>query len=65
MFFLDFEDKLENLNNEKEILIKSSKLKNIDISSKIKSIEGKEHPSILTMTYWHYNQFFTGKPVNN
>ena len=42
MFFLDFEDKLENLNTEKEILIKSSKVKNIDISSKIKTIEGKE-----------------------
>ena len=42
MFFLDFEDKLENLNTEKEILIKSSKVKNIDISSKIKTIESKE-----------------------
>ena len=42
MFFLDFEDKLENLNTEKEILIKSSKFKNIDISSKIKTIESKE-----------------------
>ena len=42
MFFLDFEDKLENLNTEKEILIKSSKVKNIDFSSKIKTIESKE-----------------------
>ena len=42
MFFLDFEDKLENLNTEKELLIKSAKSKNIDISSKIKTIEAKE-----------------------
>ena len=42
MFYLDFEEKLEKLENEKKSLQKISKESGIDISSKILSIEKKE-----------------------
>ena len=42
MFYLDFEEKLEKLENEKKSLQKASEESGIDISSKILSIEKKE-----------------------
>ncbi len=42
MFYLDFEEKLEKLENEKKSLQKLSEESGIDISSKILSIEEKE-----------------------
>ncbi len=42
MFYLDFEEKLEKLENEKKSLQKASEQSGIDISSKILSIEKKE-----------------------
>ena len=42
MFFLDFEEKLENLDIEKKSLIRASQESGIDINSKLKSIEEKE-----------------------
>ena len=42
MFYLDFEEKLENLESEKKSLQKASEESGIDITSKILSIEEKE-----------------------
>jgi len=42
MFYLDFEEKLEKLQNEKKSLQKASEESGIDITSKILSIEEKE-----------------------
>ena len=42
MFYLDFEEKLEKLDNEKKSLQKASEESGIDISSKILSIEKKK-----------------------
>jgi len=42
MFFLDFEEKLENLDIEKKSLIRASQESGIDINSKLKLIEEKE-----------------------
>jgi len=42
MFYLDFEEKLEKLENEKKSLQKASEESGIDITSKILSIEEKE-----------------------
>ena len=42
MFYLDFEEKLEKLENEKKSLQKASEESGIDITSKILSIEKKE-----------------------
>ena len=42
MFYLDFEEKLEVLENEKNSLLRLSKESGVDISAKIKSIEEKE-----------------------
>jgi acetyl-CoA carboxylase carboxyl transferase subunit alpha len=42
MFYLDFEEKLENLESEKKSLQKASEESGIDITSKILSIEDKE-----------------------
>lgn len=42
MFFLDFEEKLENLDIEKKSLIRASHESGIDINSKLKLIEEKE-----------------------
>ena len=49
MFFLDFEDKLEKLDVQKKLLIKSSQSGKIDNSSKIKSIENKEIKELNTI----------------
>ncbi len=46
MFYLDFEEKLEKLENEKKSLQKASEESGIDISSKILSIEEKERPNL-------------------
>ncbi len=42
MFYLDFEEKLEKLDNEKKSLLKLSKDNGLDVKSKIISIEEKE-----------------------
>ena len=42
MFYLDFEEKLEKLESEKKSLQKASEESEIDVSSKILSIEKKE-----------------------
>ena len=42
MFYLDFEEKLENLESEKKSLQKASEESGIDVTSKILSIEKKE-----------------------
>ena len=41
MFYLDFEEKLEKLDNEKKSLLKLSKDNGLDVKSKIISIEEK------------------------
>ena len=46
MFYLDFEEKLEKLENEKKSLQKASEESGIDISSKILSIEKKERAEL-------------------
>ena len=46
MFYLDFEEKLEKLENEKKSLQKASEESGIDISSKIVSIEEKERTEL-------------------
>ena len=42
MFFLDFEEKLENLDVEKKSLIRASQESGLDVNSKLKAIEEKE-----------------------
>ena len=42
MFFLDFEEKLENLDLEKKSLIRASQESGIDVNSKLKALEEKE-----------------------
>jgi len=46
MFYLDFEEKLEKLENEKKSLQKASEENGIDITSKILSIEEKERTEL-------------------
>jgi len=46
MFYLDFEEKLEKLENEKKSLQKASEESGIDITSKILSIEEKERTEL-------------------
>ena len=46
MFYLDFEEKLEKLQNEKKSLQKASEESGIDITSKILSIEEKERTEL-------------------
>jgi len=46
MFYLDFEEKLEKLENEKKSLQKASEKSGIDITSKILSIEEKERTEL-------------------
>ena len=46
MFYLDFEEKLEKLENEKKSLQKSSEESGIDITSKILSIEEKKRTEL-------------------
>ena len=46
MFYLDFEEKLEKLDNEKKSLQKASEESGIDITSKILSIEEKERTEL-------------------
>jgi acetyl-CoA carboxylase carboxyl transferase subunit alpha len=41
MFYLDFEEKLEFINNERLILINSSKTDNLNISEKLKKLDNK------------------------
>ncbi len=47
MFYLDFEEKLELINDERLMLINSSKNKNIDISEKLKKLDNKEKTELL------------------
>ena len=42
MFFLDFEEKLENLDLEKKSLIRASQESGLDVNTKLKAIEDKE-----------------------
>ena len=42
MFYLDFEEKLENLDTEKKTLLKLSDKNGLDVSSKVSAIEKKE-----------------------
>ena len=42
MFYLDFEEKLEKLDNEKRSLLKLSEENGIDVSQKVLTIEEKE-----------------------
>lgn len=42
MFYLDFEEKLENLDVEKKSLIRASQESGLDVNSKLKAIEEKE-----------------------
>ena len=50
MFYLDFEEKLEKLDNEKKSLLKLSEDNNLDVSSKISSIV-KQEKSELSKIY--------------
>ena len=42
MFYLDFEEKLENLDIEKKSLIRASQESGLDVNTKLKAIEEKE-----------------------
>ena len=53
MFYLDFEEKLEKLDNEKRSLLKLSEENGLDVSSKISAIEDREKIE-LKKIYLHF-----------